>query len=66
MFATDLAYVRYQLSLLSTSESREVAKKNKIHPKTLQRILSKETPAPRSDTIGKLAVHFKTIERRKL
>lgn len=65
MFATDLAYVRHHLSLLTTSETREVAKKTKIHPKTLKRIATKKTPSPRSDTIGKLAIHLKTVERRK-
>ena len=65
MFVTDLSYVRAQLAGLSPQEMAEVAKKNKLHLKTLRRIEAKTTKGPRSDTIGKLLMYFRTKEQRK-
>jgi hypothetical protein len=65
MFTTDLSYVRDQLGKLTPTERSQVAKKNKLHPKTLRRILGKKTKGPRSDTIGKLLMHFRTQEQRR-
>lgn len=65
MFATDLSYVRYQLGRLTPAELGDVADRHDVHPKTLRRILSKETQAPGADTISKLAIFFRSIERRQ-
>lgn len=64
MFATDLSYVRYQLGRLTPAELIELADKFGKHPKTLRRVISKETAAPGADLISKLALHFKALERR--
>lgn len=64
MFATDLAYVRFQLSRLDPSQLGDVARKHEVHPKTLRRFVSKETML-RSDTMSKLAIYFRSLERRQ-
>jgi hypothetical protein len=64
MFVTDLSYVRAQLRRLTAAELHDTAKKNKVNVKTLRRIASKTTRGPRSDTIGKLLVHFRAKESK--
>jgi RNA-binding protein YhbY len=42
-----------------------VAKSIEVHPKTLDRIVSRKTQFGRTDTIGKIAMYFRTKEKRK-
>jgi hypothetical protein len=65
MLGTDLSYVRTQLARLTRDEIREAAEANDIHPKTIRRIVSRFTLYPRSDTVGKLALYFRTKEKRR-
>lgn len=64
VFATDLSYVRFQLGRLDPAGLKEVAAKHDVHPKTLRRFVSKATML-RSDTMSRLALYFRTIERRQ-
>lgn len=65
MIGTELAYVREKLKRLSPSEMNELAKIVDVHPKTVRRISDRRTKAPRSDVIGKMAIHFRTQEKRR-
>jgi hypothetical protein len=65
MLGTELAYVREKLGRASPSERRQIAIEIGINPKTLLRILRRETKYGRTDTIGKLSMHFRTRERRR-
>lgn len=65
MLGSELSYVRAQLGLLDNAERREVAAKVEVHPKTLNRILSRKTKFGRTDTIGKIAMYFRTREKRR-
>lgn len=65
MFGSELSYVRAQLGRLDTAERREVAAEIEVHPKTLSRILSRKTKFGRTDTIGKIAMYFRTKEKRR-
>lgn len=65
MLGTELAYVRSQLERLGPSEKRLVSAKVGLHVKTLNRLASKKTKYGRTDTVGKLAMYFRTKEKRK-
>jgi hypothetical protein len=62
---TDLSYVKEQLARVGRAGWAEAAKKTGIHPRTVSRIAYDETRAPRSDVVGKLAIHFRTQEKRR-
>lgn len=64
MLGTELAYVRSRLGLLGPSERKLVASQIRVHVKTLNRLASKETKYGRTDTVGKLAMYFRTKEKR--
>jgi hypothetical protein len=65
MLGTELSYVREKLAGCTPEERNALAKVVKVHPKTLRRIVSKKTLAPGSDTVGKIAMHFRTQEKRR-
>lgn len=64
MLGTELAYVRDQLARLAPDQRTPVAKAIGISPKTLRRIASRETQFGRTDTIGKIAMYFRTRAKR--
>jgi hypothetical protein len=65
MLGTELAYVRAKLEPLDAAARKAVAKAVGLNSKTLDRIASKKTQFGRTDTIGKIAMHFRTKEKRK-
>jgi plasmid maintenance system antidote protein VapI len=65
MLGTELAYVRAKLEPLDAAGRKAVAKSIEVHPKTLDRIVSRKTQFGRTDTIGKIAMYFRTKEKRK-
>ena len=65
MVGSELAYVREKLSRATPAERRVIAEAVEVNVKTLQRLASKETKYGRTDTVGKLAMYFRTRERRK-
>jgi hypothetical protein len=64
MLGTELAYVRDQLKRCSPEERLFAAKAVKVHPKTIKRIVERSTENPSAMTVGKLAMHFRTQEKR--
>lgn len=65
MLGTELAYVRKQLKRCSAEEREAARKAAKVHVKTLRRIAARETENPSALTVGRLALHFKTREKRQ-
>ena len=65
MLGTELSYVRERLVKCSKEERDQLAHMIGAHPKTLKRIAERYTKAPRSDIVGKLAMHFRTREKRE-
>lgn len=65
MQGSELAYVREQLAKYTHSEWKIIAEKSEVPFRTVKRVGYKETPFPRSDTIGKLALYFRTVEKRQ-
>lgn len=65
MLGTELAYVRAQLARLGPADRKEISAAIGVHVKTLKRLASKETKYGRTDTVGKLAMYFKTKEQRR-
>lgn len=61
---TDLAYIKEQLKRVGSSGWGPIAKAARINVKTIRRIVSDETRGPRSDTVGKIAIYFRTKEKR--
>ena len=59
MTGSELEYVRGQLARRTHSEWRVVSEKSGVPFRTVKRIGYKEVEYPRSDTIGKLALHFR-------
>lgn len=64
MFVNELSYVREQLEL-HKKEWPKIASATQVNVRTLRRITSRETAYPRYDTVGKLALHFRTKEKRR-
>lgn len=64
MFGAELAYVRAQLARLDSAGKKAVAKAIGRNVKTIERIADKRTKFGRTDTIGKLLLHFRTKEKR--
>lgn len=62
---TDLAYVKENLRQLGHAGWHEVSRGAGVPMRTIKRIGYAETPSPRSDTVGKLAVYFRTREKRR-
>jgi hypothetical protein len=65
MIGEELAFIRKQLGRASTAERKVIAEAIGLHWKTLNRLATKETKYGRTDTVGKLAMYFRTKERRK-
>jgi hypothetical protein len=65
MIGAELAYVRAQLGRASPEERKSIAEAVELNVKTLNRLASKKTKYGRTDTVGKLAMYFRTKERRK-
>lgn len=61
---TDLAYIKERLLSIGSSQWGPIHKATRINLRTIRRIASGETPAPRSDTVGKIAIYFRTKEKR--
>lgn len=64
VIGTELAYVKTNLGRCSREERRSLAKKIGKEPITLERIVDGRTKYPRADVVGKLAIHFRTQEKR--
>jgi hypothetical protein len=64
MLGTELAYVRSKLEPLDSAGRKAAADSIGIHIKTLNRIASRKTKYGRTDTIGKIAMYFRTKEKR--
>lgn len=64
MNGTELAYVRQKLAPCSPEEQIALAKVVRCHPKTIRRLKNRSTKHPRSDIVGKLAMHFRKLEER--
>ena len=62
---TELAYVKERLKGVTRDVWRDCSKKTKVPFRTIARIGYSETPSPRSDTVGKIAMYFRTKEKRK-
>lgn len=61
---TELAYVKGKLRGADRSVWRDCAKACDVHFRTISRIAYDET-IPGSDTVGKIAMYFRTKEKRK-
>lgn len=61
---TELAYVKDKLKRADRSIWTECAKASGVHFRTISRIAYDET-MPGSDTVGKIAMYFRTKEKRK-
>jgi hypothetical protein len=62
---SQLAYVRDQLSKVKFSGWREVSKGSGVPLSTIKKIGYGITEFPRSDTADKLAMYFRTREKRR-
>ena len=62
---TELGYVMERLGQMDRASIAVVAKKTKIHFRTITRLLYRESQAPKYKTISKLATHFRTEEQRQ-
>jgi transcriptional regulator with XRE-family HTH domain len=61
---TELSYVKDQLKRAPRTVWAECAKASGVHFRTISRIVYGET-MPGSDTVGKIAMYFRTKEKRK-
>lgn len=61
---TELAYVKEQLRLANRAVWADCAKASGVHFRTISRIAYDET-MPGSDTVGKIAMYFRTKEKRE-
>lgn len=64
VLGTELAYVREKLKPLTRAERKAIAAAVKVHWKTIDRLVDRRTKYGRTDTVGKLALHFRTRDRR--
>lgn len=62
---TDLSYVKEQLELLGHAGWHEVSRGSDVPMRTIKRIGYGETRAPRSDTVGKIAIYLRTKAKRR-
>ena len=60
MVGSELSYVREQLARRNHAQWKVVAEKTGVNFRTVKRIGYKEIEYPRSDTIGKLAIYFRS------
>lgn len=62
---TDQAYVQEQLDRIGHAGWGEVSKRTRIPMRTIKRVGYRENVSFRSDTIGKLAIYFRTRDKRR-
>jgi hypothetical protein len=62
---SELSYVKGELKRLGHAGWWAVSEGAGVPMRTIKRIGYEETAAPRSDTVGKLALYFKTREKRR-
>lgn len=62
---TELSYVKEQLQRVGHSGWMAVQGGSGVPMRTIKRIAYGETKAPRSDNVGKIAMYFRTKEKRK-
>lgn len=65
MLGSELAYVREKLGAYAHSDWKIFAAESGVPFRTVKRIAYRETEFPRSDTVGKLAMYFRTKEKRR-
>ena len=65
MMGSELAYVRSEIKKRTPAQLKIAAGEIGVHEKTLKRLASKETKYGRTDTVGKVAMYFRTKEQRK-
>lgn len=65
MMFTDLSYVQDKLKGLGHARWADVARAARVPIRTIKRVAYNENKAYRSDTIGKLAIYFRTKDKRK-
>lgn len=64
LMLSELSYVRERLSQHKHAEWKGIAAASRVPFRTIKRIAYRETQYPRSDTVGKLALYFRTKEKR--
>lgn len=62
---TELGYVKEQLKRIGHAGWQDVFRGTGVPIRTIKRIAYDETKAPGSDTIGKIAIFFRTREKRR-
>lgn len=65
MLGSELSYVREQLALSKHAQWKEISAASGVPFRTVKRIAYRETEYPRSDSVGKLAIYFRTKEKRR-
>lgn len=65
MLGSELSYVRDQLGRHTHSEWKVISDRSGVSFRTVKRIGYRETKYPRSDAVGKLALYFRTREKRR-
>lgn len=61
---TDLAYVREELAKVGHKGWRQVADRSDVPLRTIKRVAYRENKDFRASTISRLAVYFRTVEKR--
>lgn len=64
MLGSELSYVRDQLARYKHADWKRISTASGVPFRTVKRIGYRETAYPRSDTVGKLAMYFRTQEKR--
>ena len=62
---TDLVYVREQLERIGHAGWQRVALESDVPLRTIKRVAYRENKDFRTSTIGKLALYFRTKEKRR-
>lgn len=62
---TDLAYVREELNKIGHAGWRRVSDSADVPLRTIKRVAYRENKDFRASTIGKLAIYFRTQEKRR-
>lgn len=65
MLGNELSYVRDQLARCGHAEWKKISSGSGVPFRTVKRIGYRETKYGRPDAIGKLAMYFRTREKRK-
>lgn len=62
---TDLAYVREELAKIGHSGWLQVANRSEVPLRTIKRVAYRENKDFKASTISKLAIYFRTQEKRR-